>query len=122
MGNIGVNVFKHICKEDGVLVSYFVNASDSHCEDHDKDLPPCCEKEKKDKDCCNDEVEYFKIKLDFSNSNDDYTGVNSIDSPALSQIFDVEFTTLEEYYSSRYVNPPPISGREILLNKQVWII
>ena len=63
VGNIGIDVFKHICEEDGVSVAYVINTID-HCEEHIEDLPPCCEDQQKD-DCCDDEVAYYQLKLDY---------------------------------------------------------
>ena len=124
VGNVGVNIFKHICKEDGVLVSYFVDNSDEHCADEQSALPVCCQKEKKsDKkdDCCSDEVEYFKIKLDFYDSY-------SVDVPQawsanVPDYFAVNTNPiLFDTYKANYIDPPPISSREILILNQVFII
>lgn len=127
VGNIGVNVFQHICKEDGVMTSYFVKTGDDHCENkreihqHQKS---CCssEKEDKKKDCCNDQTEFFKIDLDFFNDP-------SISIPTASLVFIpsnyvfVFNETQKEYYTTNYIKPPPSnSGRDILIKHQVFII
>ena len=121
VGNVGVNVFKHICEEDGVTVSYFFKSGEEHCQDHINELPACCKKEEKKKDCCNDEVEFFKIKLDYYNA----------ESKTAQQL---QFAILEQHFIdnskapridhkvSNYAHPPPLSGREMLLFKQVLVI
>ena len=73
VGNIGVRVFTHSCSEDGNFRSYFIE-NQSHCSDDkvEKTLPPCCQKDPKTdcgealkEDCCSDEVDVFKIALDY---------------------------------------------------------
>ena len=63
VGNVGLDVFKHICEEDGVSVSYVINTI-THCEEVDEEIPECCQEEHED-DCCDDEVAYYQVKLDF---------------------------------------------------------
>lgn len=61
VGNVGVDVFKHICSEDGTSVSFFVNTI-NHCGDSQESVPDCCEEEQQEEDgCCDDEVDHFKI-------------------------------------------------------------
>ena len=51
VGNVGVNVFKHVCQENGVWTSYFVKTADDHCGDkHEakKAVKSCCSSEKKE--------------------------------------------------------------------------
>jgi hypothetical protein len=121
-GNIGVNVFKHICEKDGVSVSYFFNYGHDHCEEDKEDLPTCCKKAvEKKKDCCDDEVEQIKIDFDFAKAND-----NEVCLP-LTTIYSVQGekahnTELADHYISNYVNPPPPDSRRILVLKQVYII
>jgi hypothetical protein len=73
VGNIGVRVFTHSCSEEGIFRSYFVE-NQAHCKDKklEKALPPCCQKAPKTacgvalkEDCCTDEVDVFKITLDY---------------------------------------------------------
>ncbi len=73
VGNIGIRVFTHSCSEDGNFRSYFIE-NQSHCSDDkvEKTLPTCCQKALKTdctevlkEDCCSDEVDVFKIALDY---------------------------------------------------------
>lgn len=126
VGNIGVNVFKHVCSEEGVSVSYLVNRGSEHCANHaiQQELPPCChseEKKKKD-DCCSDEVLYFKIHIDAEQHV-----LPHFDFDAQAVVPDeIEWCDALKYVEQEvalsYITPPPPDGREILLFKQVWII
>jgi hypothetical protein len=118
---VGVNVFKHVCEEDGVTVSYFFKSGEEHCTD-DIDTPPtCCKKDDKKNDCCEDQVEYIKLKLDYYN----------VESETAQQLqfaifgsdgIDVSKTPRIGHKISNYMHPPPLSGREILIFKQVLVI
>jgi len=126
LGNsFGIDVFQHFCKEEGTLsVAYVINNID-HCEENVSEKESCCstQKEQKDDDCCNDEVEHIQIKLDYSEAyqTPDFR-IIQIDLPfyAIENSF-----VLESEYNvilSTYPNPPPISGREIGIQNQVFII
>lgn len=127
VGNVGVNVFKHICEEDGVWTSFFVKTVENHCDSEDdftNHVKSCCpsEKEKEDNDCCKDQTEFFKINLDFYNDP-------SIVIPATLAVvntFSFDFIlneTQKDYYTSKYVNPPPKkAGKDILIQHQVFLI
>lgn len=127
VGNVGVNVFKHICQENGVWTSYFVQTAYDHCESqHEavKHAKSCCavEQEENKKDCCNDQTEFFKINLDFYNDP-------SISIPPTSAIIIptnfvfVHNDIQQDYYTSKYVNPPPKRlGKDILIQYQVFLI
>lgn len=120
-GNVGVNVFKHICEEDGVTVSYFFKPGDEHCQDHLDELPICCKKEEKKKDCCDDEVEYFKINLDYYNAQS--KTAQHLAFVYSTQNYSVGSNLPEINYNiSNYVHPPPLSGRAKLIFKQVLVI
>ena len=117
-GSIGVDVFKHVCKKEGVSVSLFVEG-DHHCKDiHEK--KSCCSQEKED-DCCDDEVDHFQLTLDY---------FHDISSPdfVIAAIQDIKIVHILEPLVSdnpqvqEYPQPPPLSGRDLLNQKQVWII
>ena len=127
VGNVGVNVFKHICEKDGVTVSYFFNHLEEHCQDHLSDVPICCKKEEKkkegcgDKDCCDDEVEYIKIDLDYYNTQSE--AIQLLPFVISTKDHSVTLNLPEIQYSiSNYVHPPPLSGRDILIFKQVLVV
>ena len=128
VGNVGVNIFTHTCQEDGVIVSYVFNEGEEHCGDKHaltQNLPVCCHPEESsnedDNGCCSDEVEYIKLKVDLDQQN-----INEFSFPTVAIVtspVSVEHPLgIYDYYTANYVNPPPPDSREILLEKQVWII
>ena len=132
IGTIGISVFQHSCSEDGVFIAYFINTN-THCEVTEtvEELPTCCQKEQKKtfsskqaikKDCCNDEVSYFKVSLDYySTFNLKITAKNTVSLLSIPEWKRVNSNSTIST-SLRYEDPPPLlkSGREILLNKQVF--
>lgn len=127
VGNVGVNVFKHICQEDGIWTSYFVKTANDHCENEEMALEhakSCCssDQEQEKKNCCNDQTEYFKIKLDFY--NDPSIVIPSATPCTIQHSFEFVLNDIQEnYYTTKYVNPPPVkAGRDILIQHQVFLI
>jgi hypothetical protein len=119
-GSIGIGVFKHICEEDGTMVSYVFDNAGDHCDGHEVELPPCCEDQDKD-DCCSDEVEYKLIKLDFFES----LKLSAVIAPLIFEQppFIITADEVENtYLRVHYINPPPPDSREIRLQKEMWII
>lgn len=119
VGNVGVDVFKHICEEDGVSVAYVVNTID-HCKDHRKDVPPCCEEEEQ-KDCCDDEVDYFQMKLDFFQQHQLLYFVSVPDFQDIKAVFVSEIMDSEVRYFSN-TDPPPLPLSKRLSIVQSYII
>jgi hypothetical protein len=124
LGNTGVKEFKHICSEDGEFTSWFIKLDD-HCEDHQKYVPPCCQKEEKKDDCCNDEVKVYQFSFEFF--EDDQLEITSTSVFYLQRDFQL---VKEERYVSElqddwiHLRPPPIirPGRELLNFIQVYRI
>jgi len=127
IGNVGVNIFKHICEEDGVIVSYVFDEGEEQCDEHTmtQDLPECCHPEEsndsEDKGCCDDEVEYIKLNVEAYQQN-----LNTFSFPTVailtSSVSFEQPLVMFDHYTSSYVNPPPPDSKGILLEKQVWII
>lgn len=118
LGSVGIDVFKHICKEDGVTVTLFVEA-DHHCKEEKQDS--CCSGHD-EKDCCDDEVECVQIQPEYF--NDFFSPEFSLVTLRTAQVYPIlagEYSK-EENVVQNYAKPPPKTGREILTNKQVWII
>lgn len=130
IGTIGVNVFQHSCSEDGVYTAYFINTN-AHCEPLEPSTESCCEKERKipspskqaiSDNCCTDEVSYFKASLDyFSSYKIQVHALNTFVIPVV-YYWNESFILPIQQASLQYEDPPPLlkSGREILLNKQVF--
>lgn len=121
---VGVRVFTHSCKEDGVFKTYLVKTN-NHCEDEKKELPPCCQKEKeKKKDCCHDETEVFKLKVDYVSFWDNFSFelIDILDNQIFKYNKKITPTDKQILQFSNSDPPPNMCGREILLRKQVLII
>lgn len=131
IGNIGFRVFTHSCQEDGVFRSYFVELQD-HCDEEPiKKLPPCCQKAQTQKsaekqfkkDCCNDEVDVYKVNMN-------YFSDNKLTIPALIYVANfnpvpIAFISVDlvKLNQAHYFHAPPIlSGRDILIRNQVFRI
>lgn len=126
-GNIGIDIFKHICKKDGTSYSLFLPSHDNCGMHHNEEKPPCCSNKKVvynensvKEDCCNEEVKHLKISLDFFNNPLNLIAV-------LPNSLKIHFETKEQVvapdlFIAHYINPPPKSGREILTIKQVFNI
>lgn len=126
-----MNVFTHSCEEDGVFRSYFIPLED-HCEEETEEvLPPCCQKAKAsscdqsvlEKDCCNDEVDVFKINLDyFSEYQVEVPNLFFVENAFKFEIPQLDLA-LSCYNPEKYTHPPPKwSGRDILILHQVFRI
>lgn len=120
VGSVGVSVFKHICEEEGMMLSYMVDQSDEHCSDEEVS---CCseEQEEEENDCCRDEFEFHSIKLDFHHSLDISIPIGSV--ALASPFFVYELPVMGAPISAvAYCNPPPPDVRKRLTLLDTWII
>lgn len=126
-----MSVFTHSCQKDGVFRSYFIPLQD-HCEDEKEEiLPACCQKMKTSscdtkvikKNCCNDEVDVFKINFDyFSEYQIEIPNLFFVEDPFKFEIYYTDLA-LACFIPEKYTHPPPkLSGREILISNQVFRI
>ena len=131
-GTIGINMFEHICAEDGTEVSYFVldasvcedHGHDDHmegCAEHEKHLSPCCEEESDSGGCCTTELKHVKVKLDFVNK--------IMVKPVLIAELCPKPVWIEQVVIEEEVirvasgnDPPPITTGERLSKIQTWLI
>jgi hypothetical protein len=130
LGNVGLRVFTHSCQEDGIFRSYVIELQD-HCEDEKiETLPPCCQKERKVEcgeiakdDCCNDEVDVYKINLDyFSEYHVEVPYLNSFEKFVFPDLY-LSVTVTDHFKADLYIHPPPkLSGKDILIRNQVFRI
>jgi hypothetical protein len=130
VGNIGIGVYTHTCKEEGKFTSFYLNLNE-HCEDDEAiELPPCCRKacasqplSTISEDCCSDEWKLFKVKLEY---NPSVKAIKSLATPAV--FFETGFylqnaLVLLDKPISNCTHPPPIRcGRDILIEHQVFRI
>ena len=117
LGSAGIDVFKHICKEDGITVTLFVEA-EHHCKEEVQSS--CCSGHDK-KDCCDDEVELVQILPEYYN---DFLTPECIIKIAQETDFYCaeEKFILEEENIFIHPQPPPLSVKRRLSTNQVWII
>lgn len=124
-GAVGIDVFTHICKEDGIEKAFVINTID-HCESEQEDLPDCCQSDdhEDEDDCCDDEIEHYQVESDYSNSN-------SLDSPLINHpsairafSFDISISVLDELMVFYVINsgPPPLLVSERLSRIQSYLI
>lgn len=100
-----------------MTVTLFVEA-EHHCKEVVQ--KSCCSGHD-EKDCCDDEVQRVQIQPDYFNDffAPEFVLVSHINT-VVPVIAEVCFS--EEISVSNYPQPPPLTGRQILTNKQVWII
>ena len=117
VGNIGLNVFTHSCEEEGEFHSIIVKV-DHDCGEKEN-VPPCCKEESEEKDCCSDEVSFYKVKFDFYQSFDIHIPFFSTLENKQLIVFEAPFLQEKRIASKYPTRPPPKpSGQEILLLNQ----
>lgn len=132
-GSVGVNVFAHFCEADGTSIS-FVAPVEHECAPA-VEPAPCCHAEKPigkmscdprdgaaEKSCCSDQMWNYKIPSDFQ-SNNTVTEQQQVEAIVPAEIVvehlvvNENITQVEERF---YEAPPPKSGMDILILKQVF--
>jgi hypothetical protein len=125
VGSIGVGVYSHFCSKDGVEQSYFVRQA-HHCDEEEIVLPSCCKQGDSEvqlkNDCCSDQVQLVQIELDYFQQISHFTF-----SPFLGPVplYDglVGTNNLELLSKCNFANPPPKrSGRDIIIQNQVFLL
>lgn len=128
MGSIGVNVFAHFCKVDGVDYSYMVPSS--HACAQEKIEESCCHAPKKEKheteakkNCCNEEVKSFRISSELlqKSAPELHTYYVPVATPVNIVFAEVTFHSTPQI-SFCDTRPPPKKGQEILILHQVFRI
>ena len=123
VGSSGLKVFTHSCEEDGIFTSYFIQLED-HCEDEKEDLPSCCQTEtQKEDDCCNDEVEVYKVKFDYFQDVQLDVPFFALQPEAIKIKYVAELQSVTAT-KRPLLRPPPNSksGRQLLILHQVFRI
>ena len=129
-GTIGINVFAHFCKIDGVDYSYIVPPSHS-CK-MEAEVETCCHQGEDKaisnqpeikKNCCQEAVSSFKISSDYTQKSTPDLVFNFIAPKSVSCIFFEEiYIASEPFLVSHLTRPPPKTGQEILILNQVFRI
>ena len=126
-GTVGVNVFAHYCKIDGVDYS-FLAPNDDHCV-NEETLDSCCMAKvdlvesdlHMQDDCCSDEVNSFKISSEIFQKeyNENQIVISSHFSPMLIPVIAIQdYETDLHYFNLR--QPIPKSGRDLLIQNQIF--
>lgn len=132
LGNVGVRVFTHSCKEDGTFKSYFVELN-NHCDDEGKaSLPPCCQRkfdgqpiQQLKEDCCESDVNVFKIKNSFNHQKNIFENTSESSLASLASILTgPRFQRFELNTLKNNLRPPPLvrRGKDVLILHQVFRI
>jgi hypothetical protein len=127
VGNIGINVFIHSCKEDGIMQSYFLK-SEEHCtgiscNEENKTVKLCCNKIKKKEGCCSDEIKTYHVRFDYFEAQDTIFPI----LPFLPEVFHYSekfrCDGIENTFS-RSTKPPPDKppGKQLLIQYQIFLI
>ncbi len=126
-GTVGVNVFAHYCKIDGVDYS-FILPKEEHCK-KEKVETSCCLSDVKtaseaiqiEEDCCSDEVTSFKIASEiFQKEVGNFQLLSFFSSyPSGSYVFVSEkIESSLTYFNAK--EPTPKWGRALLIQNQVF--
>ena len=127
LGTVGVNVFAHYCKIDGVDYS-FLAPNDDHCIDEET-LDSCCAVETNladsdlhmQDDCCSDEITSFKISSEIFQKefNKNQVTIATYDRPMVIEATAVQDCQAElQYFNLR--QPIPKWGRDLLIQNQIF--
>jgi hypothetical protein len=120
-GNVGISIFTHSCREEGLSKSIFLASND--CKTN-LSSDACCEEEEEDKNtCCSDETQIVKLDEKYIQNH----GITKI----LISEFDIptifyhskNFLLAEIHLSiNNWKDPPPKSRKTILIQNQVFRI
>lgn len=122
-GSVGVGVFTHFCHDDGVEQSFIIPQA-SACEDKHEEIETCCahEAEALESDCCSDEINFFQVDFDQYESSEAFSFIPVEFIEVQPFVLKMEIASSEVDFSN-YANPPPIrTGRQILIEHQVFRI
>ena len=128
-GNVGISIFTHSCREEGLSKSIFLASndcnsnlsSDACCEEEYEDS--CCEV-KEDKDaCCSDEVQVIKLDEKYiQNYGQNKILISEFDIPTIFY-HSKNFLLAEiQLCINKWKDPPPKSRKTILIQNQVFRI
>jgi len=122
LGNIGLTIFSHTCKKEGVFISFYFKGQHECKEEASKELPPCCRNiQTREKDCCKDEINIYKLDQDYLKCNLDLGALTFISSTVpLVACFENHSRLLDKKIVSYPEEPPPkCYGRTLLIQQQI---
>ncbi len=125
VGSIGVGVYSHFCSKDGLEQSFFVRQA-HHCDEEIEAVASTCcvhdSKKELKSDCCTDQVQIVQINLDYFQQISNFLFVSfNVPTPVFEVYPGLQKT--EEIAECLLANPPPLlSGRDIIIKNQVFLI
>jgi hypothetical protein len=124
-GSIGIGVYSHLCSKDGLEQSYFIRQA-HHCDEKEIILPSCCKHDDSNieltNDCCSDQVQLVHIELDYFQQISSLKFVSLSTPNAIYELGD-SIHKIKNVSKSNLANPPPKkSGRDIVIQNQVFLI
>lgn len=127
-GNVGISIFTHSCREEGLSKSIFLASndcnsnlsSDACCEEEEEDA--CCEEDKNT--CCSDETQIVKLDEKYiQNHGITKILISEFDIPTIFYHSTPPFILGEIYLCiNNWKEPPPKSRKIILIQNQVFRI
>lgn len=125
IGNIGLTIFSHTCKKEGVFISFYFKGQNDCKQETSKKMPPCCRKiQTKEKDCCKDEINTYKLDLDYLKCNLDLRSLNLVwNTVPLFTSYENHSQLLAKKIVCHPEEPPPkCFGRSLLIQQQIMRI
>lgn len=123
VGSVGVGVYSNFCAKDGIEHSYFIRQA-HHCEKEEVESLSCCQHEtvSLENDCCSDEIQFMQINLDYFQQVSNFAFVPFITpTPVYTTLPKAPITA--NISNANFANPPPkLSGRDIIIQHQVFLI
>lgn len=127
-GNVGISIFTHSCREEGLSKSFFLasndcntNLSSDACCEEEEDA--CCEEEEDKNTCCSDETQIVKLDEKYiQNHGISKILISEFDIPTIFNR-STPFLLGEIHLSiNNWKDPPPKSRKTILIQNQVFRI
>ncbi len=122
-GSVGVGVFTHFCHDDGIEQSFIIPQT-SCCEEKREKIDTCCDHgpEVIQEDCCSEEIDFFQVDFENYEASKFFAFAPLAIIEFQSPIFVANLATFEGEFAN-YANPPPLrTGRQILIQHQVFRI
>ena len=126
-GNVGISIFTHSCREEGLSKSIFLASndcnsnlsSDACCEEEEEDA--CCEEDKNT--CCSDETQIVKLDEKYiQNHGISKILISDFDIPTIFYHSKNVLSAESHLYINKWKAPPPKSRKTILIQNQVFRI
>lgn len=122
LSSAGILVNKHFCEKELKSISFFTKAKNCHesnktCPRHKTTAP-----EEEEKNCCENEVEYYKIDQDQDIQTLSFELLNPNFLQAFIAVFIQPFTAFAENESHQFLTyRPPIVSKDIVVAFQRFL-